>query len=214
MTESASPRIDMSPFVVLGAPRSGTSLVTGLLALHGVWTGTCKGGDWRNPKGYYESQPIKQLLLTHAGRLIHEAREAEPLDKGRWQELVGRAIIEDGYQGGSWAAKHGAVYAPLWESDFEPIFINVWRNPDAVLKSGQHAGMLKNKAGLYACRQAMTRIQQRHPDTTVDVDTDVLVGQGNFEAIEDALRRRGIAPNRNAMAEFVEPRYWRYGGTA
>lgn len=203
-------RIDMSPFVVLGAPRSGTSLVTGLLALHGVWTGTCKDGDWRNPKGYFESQPIKQLLLTYAGRLIHAAREAEPLAQGRWQELVSRAIIEDGYSGGLWAAKHGAVYAPLWEPDFEPIWINVWRDPDAVLKSGQETGMLKSAAGLHACRQAMERVRQRHPDTTVDVDSAKIVA-GDFRAIEDALARRGIEPKRGEMADFVEPRYWRYG---
>ncbi len=49
------------PIVVLGCPRSGTSLVAGLLHAHGVWVGDCRAADEHNPRGYFENKAIAKL---------------------------------------------------------------------------------------------------------------------------------------------------------
>ena len=65
----------MNNVIVSGAPRSGTSMVTGILDLCGWYT----GGSWQinegNPKGYFEHLYLKKFLLKPA--LAH--KQLDPL---------------------------------------------------------------------------------------------------------------------------------------
>ncbi len=45
--------MNFEPIIILGSPRSGTSLVSSIFAAHDVWVGTTKDGDQWNPRGYY-----------------------------------------------------------------------------------------------------------------------------------------------------------------
>ena len=51
------------PILVTGLPRSGTSLIAGLLHEFGAWTGTTLAGDEYNPKGYFEHAGIREDIV-------------------------------------------------------------------------------------------------------------------------------------------------------
>lgn len=59
------------PIFVLGLPRSGTSLVAGLLGRCGVWTGTTVPGGPENRHGFYEHELLREKvvkqILSRAG---------------------------------------------------------------------------------------------------------------------------------------------------
>ena len=59
-----------NPILIAGPPRSGTSMLAGLLAHHGVWVGDTIPADEGNQKGYYENIAIVEvtkLLLKKNG---------------------------------------------------------------------------------------------------------------------------------------------------
>ncbi len=56
------------PLLLLSAGRSGSSMVAGILAAHGIWTGNCRPGNQYNPKGFFENTKIKNHLASSMGR--------------------------------------------------------------------------------------------------------------------------------------------------
>lgn len=51
------------PIFVTGLPRSGTSLVAGLLHTCGAWVGDTVPGDDRNPRGYFEHVIVRERIV-------------------------------------------------------------------------------------------------------------------------------------------------------
>jgi hypothetical protein len=51
------------PIFVVGLPRSGTSLVAGLLHEFGAWTGETVPGTGENIRGFFENNEIRQKIL-------------------------------------------------------------------------------------------------------------------------------------------------------
>ena len=49
-------------YFIAGCPRSGTSLIAGLLAKHGVCVGNTTPGDKHNEKGYFENKEIGRII--------------------------------------------------------------------------------------------------------------------------------------------------------
>ena len=56
------------PILILSPGRSGSSLVAGIFAKHGVWTGNCHPGNKYNPEGYFENIAIQRAMQNHFGR--------------------------------------------------------------------------------------------------------------------------------------------------
>lgn len=116
----------MTPILVLGTPRSGTSLTAGLLHRLGVWVGECRPPDRWNRRGYFENDALKALCWER-----------------RWRELRGQVVavpdveavlLSQGWRGGPWLYKHAPYKVDHWEA-FEPVRVKVWRDPEAVLRS-------------------------------------------------------------------------------
>lgn len=106
------------PIIVSGHPRSGTSLVCGLLHDAGVWVGDCKPPDHRNPRGYFENAALMRL-----------AKRGEHVT---WEQ-VEPVLRSQGWNGQRWLVK----YKPRWLrwAKLDPTFVVVRRSPDAIIAS-------------------------------------------------------------------------------
>ena len=51
------------PLLITGAPRSGTSLIAGLLHQMGMWTGHTVEGAPTNPRGFFENWGIREMII-------------------------------------------------------------------------------------------------------------------------------------------------------
>jgi hypothetical protein len=59
------------PIFVVGLPRSGTSLVAGLLHEFGAWTGETVPGTGENPTGFFENGEIREKILKPTLRAVN-----------------------------------------------------------------------------------------------------------------------------------------------
>ncbi|MBV9495339.1 MAG: sulfotransferase [Acidobacteria bacterium] len=136
------------PVVILGMHRSGTSVVTQLIAAFGLYAGQpdeITPPDMFNPTGYWELKAIvdldREMLESHArgrpdaltGNLVHLSSEQRA-------DFVARArMIAESLRGrGPFVLKDPrmAVLFPLWREVLEkPICVIVWRDPFAVARS-------------------------------------------------------------------------------
>ncbi|MHC5035113.1 MAG: sulfotransferase [Planctomycetota bacterium] len=97
------------PILVVGVPRSGTSVIAGTLAACGVWTGHTIAGSPPNPKGWFENPEIKnrtnKAMLAEAGYdpLGQDPLPPEALD-GPLPD-ISDILESQGYQGGPWLFK-------------------------------------------------------------------------------------------------------------
>jgi hypothetical protein len=141
--------------VVLGMPRSGTSLLANLLQVMGVNLGNnlIKGNE-ANPEGYWENENIsrvQQQILEKPNRAGVPTNSLLPVPPECWQlpefqdakqqlrELVAKELEQSP---GLWGFKDSRTtrLLPIWKEifaqlDLEPIYFVALRNPLAVAAS-------------------------------------------------------------------------------
>jgi len=49
-------------------------MIAGIFAAHGVWFGTCRKANAKNLYGFFESIPLKGVILRRWGPLVHKAK--------------------------------------------------------------------------------------------------------------------------------------------
>lgn len=98
------------PILILGTPRSGTSMTAGVFHQHGVWVGSCRPGSNRNPKGFFENKKIKNILMERYPKAIAEGHPIEPSVGNGMRAQVEAALIKDKYPGGPWLWKGSVRY--------------------------------------------------------------------------------------------------------
>jgi hypothetical protein len=137
----------MKTVIVLGAPRSGTSMTAGVLNLLGVSMGRVRQPDPLNPTGYFEDREFLKLaddVFSTAMPGAHGFRLPPPeaierVRRGfedRIRELTARRVLE--CSGNMWGWK--ACGVSLFADEFLPFTPNphvvvVLRNPASVAKS-------------------------------------------------------------------------------
>lgn len=110
------------PIIILGSPRSGTSLTAEIFAAHGVWIGTSRERDEWNEHGYFENV------------MLAEFRHVSNYGAGMDRRVVEDLIVDDGYPGGPWLVKHSP---PTWRAwcQFQPKWVLVRRSTEDIIKS-------------------------------------------------------------------------------
>lgn len=193
----------MEPVVILGMPRSGSSMVAGLFAEHGCWYGRCRAGDKMNPKGYYENLDIKDWMIRNHGRLAQTtqmARRGKPL----------RPFVKGLLKGheGPWIAKHSAMYLMAWW-EFRPTFVCVRRSVKGIMGSNSECGYLGTKDP----HDMRTIIDAHHSamdlSSGVNVYTDALVA-GDYESLYLAMKTAGLNMDESKVRGFVDPEHWHH----
>jgi hypothetical protein len=193
------------PILIVSYPRSGSSMVAGALAAHGVWTGTCRAANQHNPKGYFEHLGIEKLVGEVVGNCTHPGIIPDPVPG--WDLCVERILCEDGYTGGPWLHKFSVVYWRLW-LEFKPHWVVVRRSLAAIRASGKASRRFRaNDAALAACARAMTEVESQ-PGTIV-VEADRLIA-GDYRALAKILARVGLVLDDGKVREFIDPTLWHY----
>lgn len=193
------------PIVVIGMPRSGTSMVAGVFAAHGVFVGTCKEADSKNEKGFFEHVGFTELVIKLYGRgVISKNRVPEPhLDfKGRLMALM----EEDGYDGGPWLIKHAHVYHRIWEG-FNPRFVVVKRDAGSISQSAEDLGWRSSISYIIECQKMLDRVAKKHGAPVVDSNEVV---KGNYDSLRAAFDSCGLIFNPWVAGQFIEPKLWRH----
>ena len=145
---TAPPDAPAAQVVVLGMHRSGTSALTNLLRLSGLWAGEEEDfppGDEHNQKGYWEHRGIwsvDEAILQTLGASWFEIADLDlsRLGEGvraRFEERA-RAIVRDLDRHGSWVVKDPrlCLLFPFWREFLErPLCILIHREPLPVARS-------------------------------------------------------------------------------
>ena len=199
------------PILIMAMPRSGSSMIAGIFAAHGVWVGNNKAGG-RNPKGSFENTALRNLvMMLYDGKgLVERGETAHSIQTFRM--LVESAIEADGYKGGPWLWKGSAMYWPAWHQ-FEPKWIVCRRELDAVLRSSLDPPYVYGRL----LADAVRRIIERHEAQlnvlvgkgALEVDTAAVVS-GDYTTIKAAIEDCGLAFDEDATRAFVDPTQWHY----
>lgn len=134
--------------VILGMHRSGTSVLTGLLRLMGLWAGEEEDfppADKHNEAGYWEHRgvwSVDEAILQTLGTSWSEAVDLDlsRLDEGlrtRFRERA-REIVRDLDRHGSWVVKDPrlCLLLPFWREILEhPFCVLIYREPLPVARS-------------------------------------------------------------------------------
>jgi len=137
-------KTSLRPIVILGTPRSFTSLTAGIFRDHGVWFGKCREYTEFAPTGSCENARMKRILKSELGAgLVLRGELAHSFEE--WDEKILAVMKDEGYLDGPLGFKHSAVYWPVWEN-FDVRFICCRRPQSSVVQSGQRTGMVAANA--------------------------------------------------------------------
>lgn len=111
------------PILVTGPPRSGTSVVAGLLHLAGAWVGQTIGPHPESPKGFFENTAIKQQVFEpYLFGLNVDLLGKRELPKNsakrripKLREQVHAVLVDQEYAGGPWLYKNPMI-SIVWQA--------------------------------------------------------------------------------------------------
>jgi hypothetical protein len=201
------------PILILALPRSGSSMTAGIFAQHGVWTGRCRPGAHRNPKGFFEGLAIKKALMKMQRSIVHDGVLAQ--QKPGFRELVHGLILEDGYSGGPWLWKGSALYWPAW-FEFTPKIVVCRRDPEATFRSCRAAPKVFGSTLTDKRLREVIAIHHGIIDELIadhgafEVHTEA-VAHGDFSSIAAAVVGCGLEFDAHVTDEFVDESLWHYG---
>lgn len=177
------------PVFVTGPSRSGTSLIAGLICLHGVWFGPCVRPRPINPTGFYESVFVKQCVKN--GNFQQFAR--------RWDKY---RLENDAPS--LWGVKTGAQFYKYF-ADYRPLVIVTQREQKQILISRIKAGF---SAGPAAINQAH-RYSDLIPQPEFIRPGDIV--KGDYTRLEEIIHSIGLPFDSFVCDRFIKKELW-HGG--
>lgn len=214
---------------VIGAHRSGTSSVTGLLNLMGLYLGpegSLIPALPENPKGFWERRDILELdkeILNSASANWYRVSDFELSkidDSARldYQKEI-QKIVSSLNEHKPWAVKEPrlSLLFPLWKSFLEnPICLHVVRNPLEVAKSLRTRNNFPLSVGLALWEHYLIceikhlwdvrKIHLLHDELMHDPSSSVV-------RIFNELKKLGVSgirmPSPEIIAEFIDPKLHR-----
>lgn len=201
-----SPELKDCPLVLFCSPRGGSSLVAGVFARHGFWTGATFGGpDGRGSGGYvnHENARIKRFM-----------KEMFPLDAGNHKSDLEQAdhlkhfcdkMVPDDQP---WMFKGPSEYYFPFDAAFPKMVpVMVFRNPEqAVMAHVRRYGERVRKDATRIVGQRyrfMNGVLMNRRDA-YRVDADRIV-QGDVSQIEPVLAEYGIELDYHRAMEGISP---------
>lgn len=198
------------PIVVLGMHRSGTSLVTELIAAMGSHAGEAHEhtpADMFNPTGYWEHREVvaidnamlEALSATWSDNLGDiDISRLSSTQRAEFSERA-RKVVESLQGHGSYLIKDPrmSLLFPLWRDVFgKPVCVIAWRDPLAVAQSlhtRNRQPLLVSLAAWDHYNRALLRDTEGLPRVLVSYDDLLADPAGTVHALQDALRGFGIS---------------------
>ncbi|WP_238318665.1 sulfotransferase [Pseudooceanicola atlanticus] len=210
------------PVLIVGLPRSATSMTTRVLHSQGLWLGETVPGNRENPQGYFESRMIRDQLI----KPTLSALGADPLGVRRlpaWDVLPPFPALRDtlfamlrreGYDGRQpWGFKDPKLTLlwPLFARAFpQAHWVIVTRDRDKVLDSlcrtsfmARHSTSPEFWLPFCSAYDHRLNLLRASGAQVHEVDSDALSG-GSLSQIKGVIRAAGLGFNaRDARAALV-----------
>lgn len=215
-------------FLIAGCPRSGTSLVAGLLAKHGVWIGDCIPSDQHNQMGYYENRKIveltKKFLKTNRIRARSDSKpvsQSELSFKPNLRRQINKALEnESGWKDCSaWLYKDSKMLLTptYWMDQFpDATWILPLRDKEQIKRSlmnhevwigrVQRSGLGHQHFDKMISNLRKSQEVLRANKQTILVKSDLLItDKGEAKKF---IEKCGLTWDEKAYDEFVRPDLW------
>ncbi len=129
-----------APILVTGFPRSGTSLLAGILHHCGAWTGETLAGDVHNPKGYFENERLHGTYAFYADIMDPATwKIPDPYDVEQMKSNILKYLTVQRYDGDRpwlYKASFTVTHAKQWLEIFpDAYWIYASREPFDILES-------------------------------------------------------------------------------
>lgn len=221
----SSPAFD-APVFVTGLPRSGTSMVMGLLGLCGLWLGHTVPGGKENLRGFFENVILRERVqkeILRQGRF--DPFGVQRLPPAAWhpivknlREVVGAALAAQQYDGRQiWGFKDAKLTLTwrLWHEHFpQARWIIVRRSNDEIVASCLRTSFMKQHSSDPAFwRQFVADYLERLVALQRVVGWGRVIEAGDvaaarFDALEHLVSELGLGWQRDSARAFVAPEYW------
>lgn len=186
---------DPSPgIVVVGPLRSGTNMVAGIFARHGVFFGDCKPADALNRKGYFEN------------RWLWKALDERPQP---WPEVWFDRLALEGWTGEPWGAKCSPRGWRLLR-ETNPAVVIVCERPRERIEASRKRGLKATGNPLKGAVET-GHIPSECEAPVVTVRTDELVRGGQRNKLAVAMDTLGLTLNERIVSRWIDPALWNGG---
>jgi len=218
-----------SPIFVLGLPRSGTSLIAGLLTECGAWSGSTVEGSESNPKGFFEHimlrEAVTKLILSKLKVDTLGVKTLPKLDSSYRIPGLAKAIrailTEDGYDfDRPWLYKDPKLTLlwPIYKNAFPgATWIIVTRDREGFVQSCIRTGFMsqhssdpqfwENYAVEYESR--LESLRATGAKVFEIYSPDVIAGK--FDSLKKLIEVLGLGYDEKVVKEFVNPEFWHAG---
>ncbi len=216
---------EVSPILITGCARSGTSLFAGIVNICGGFGGNMSGPNKYNAKGMFENTHIRDVLEKGYLKNIN----MDPFGQGplpdtdnlmiptNWQEKVEKLILNEGYKEGPWFYKgaKACLIWPVWDFAFPSAkWIIVKRRSADIADSCLNTSFMSryntyegwitwinhHEEEFYKMFKAGLNLKQVWPERLM---------LGNYEQAREAIEWLGLKWDRQKVVEFIEPKLWK-----
>ena len=215
-----------TPIFVLGLPRSGTSMISGCLAICGAWTGSTVPGGPENPKGYFEHTAIREhitkRILSDLGYDPLGVRKLPPIDmKVEIQSLadiIKNMIERDGYKHDRrWLLKDAKLTLlwPIFKKAFpEATWLVVRRDEEGFINSCLRARFMNQHSRDRDFWKSFAKDYLNRIDALINSGANVLeisspeVVNGNLDRLGAVISQLGLTFREAELKAFISPAHW------
>ena len=223
----------MDPILIIGAARSGTSLVAGSVHACGAFGGQMVNANPANPKGYFENRRLRERVLKPLLRgLKGDVRAQKPLPEMRLVHSVARtkgklfraAVIgqmrQQGYREGPWFYKcpKSAHVWPIWHAAFpDARWVIVRRADEQIIDSCIKTRFMRG----YSTREGWQSWVDAHKTRFQEIIDSGLkhfeiwpesIVSGDLEQIKALIAWLELDWNEAGVLDFVSPALWSGAG--
>lgn len=215
-----------APVFVTGVPRSGTSMVTGLLGLCGLWLGQTVPGGKENIRGFFENVILRERVQKEILRLGRfDPLGVRLLPPATWhpgvtnlREVVAAALAAQQYNGQEgWGFKDAKLTLTwrAWHEHFPRArWVIVRRPSDEIVASCLRTSFMKQHSSdpafwerfVAEYLERLTALQQAVGWSHLIEAGDLAAGR--LDALKHLVGELGLAWRPDAIRAFVAPEHW------
>lgn len=216
---------EVSPILITGCARSGTSLFAGIVDICGGFGGNLSGPNKYNAKGMFENSHIRDI--TEKGYLKSIGMDIlgqKPLPDtsnmmipNNWKDQIYKVMLEEGYKDGPWYYKgaKACLIWPVWDFAFPSAkWIIVRRRSVDIIDSCLNTAFMR----AYDTDEGWLSWIHHHEDKFLEMFKSGLnvkqvwperLMQGNYEQAREAIEWLGLKWDRKKVVSFIEPKLWK-----
>jgi hypothetical protein len=215
-----------APVLVTGVPRSGTSMVTGLLGVCGLWLGQTVSGGRENVHGFFENmilrERVQKEILRQGGFDPLGVRRLPPRNwhprAANFRQVVAAAIAAQQYDGScAWGFKDAKMTLTwrLWHEHFpQARWIIVRRPREQIIASCMRTSFMRQHSSdpafwdeFVAKYIERIAVLQQTVGWSRTIEAGDIVA-GTRDPMKQLVASLGLTWQADAVRSFVSPVHW------